>query len=257
MTTEAWRAGGGLLALVLALLVVSCFPPAGGGEPRIDADGDGFVEGEDCDDSDPFVHPEAIEHCGDGVDEDCSGVIDDGFLDADGDGAVSELCVDGDDCDDEQPYVVSPGEEIPYDGIDQDCDGSDLVDVDGDGHDAAVAGGGDCDDEDVQTHPGAEEGCSDGVDRDCDGWIDDYDEDCCALDCACEDEVWVAGLSCGSGEQSCSVNYDSAGRPYQVSCTYANGPDYSCHLDYSTYGNLASIWCTTDYAEGGSCHADC
>ena len=56
----------------------------------VDADGDGFgdpttarlgcvASGEvaddtDCDDTDPDVHPEATESCGDGVDQDCDGV---------------------------------------------------------------------------------------------------------------------------------------------------------------------------------------
>jgi len=68
-----------------------------------------------------------------------------------------------------------PLDEIPYDGIDQDCDGADLTDVDGDGFDAAEAGGSDCDDEDATVNPGATEVCT-GVDDDCDGQIDDDDD---------------------------------------------------------------------------------
>lgn len=56
--------------------------PAGGtgGAPcdTSDADGDGWSECDgDCDDAVAFVHPEAIEICGDGVDEDCDGKGDD------------------------------------------------------------------------------------------------------------------------------------------------------------------------------------
>ncbi len=45
-----------------------------------DADGDGALgaqcAGEDCDDGDPAVHPDARELCGDGLDNDCDGATD-------------------------------------------------------------------------------------------------------------------------------------------------------------------------------------
>ena len=36
-----------------------------------DADGDGWHAGDDCDDADDAVHPDAAEVCGNGVDDDC------------------------------------------------------------------------------------------------------------------------------------------------------------------------------------------
>ena len=90
-------------------------------------------------------------------------------------------------------------EEIPYDGIDQDCDGTDLTDVDGDGHDARVVGGDDCDDEDETVFPGREDVCRNLVDDDCDGRTDDG----CALDDAGPPDPggysWVCGPPASPG----------------------------------------------------------
>jgi hypothetical protein len=105
--------------------------------PDVDADGfgdpngtpitacgptDGYVlDASDCDDQRWFVFPESGEIC-DGLDDDCNGLIDDGFdrawyADADGDGygdpaVVADACDapegyvrDGTDCDDTDPDV--------------------------------------------------------------------------------------------------------------------------------------------------------
>lgn len=41
-----------------------------------DADGDGWLSDEDCDDDDPEVYPDAPETAGDGVDSNCDGEDD-------------------------------------------------------------------------------------------------------------------------------------------------------------------------------------
>jgi len=45
-----------------------------------DADGDGWIASVDCDDTDPDVHPDAFDWCGDWIDNDCSGTADDATL---------------------------------------------------------------------------------------------------------------------------------------------------------------------------------
>ena len=117
-----------------------------------DSDGDGWVACGDCDDSDAGSYPDAVELCGDGVDQDCDG--GDLIVDADGDGYLDNAC-GGADCDDTDPGL-NPG-------VDDDGDGSSICE--------------DCDDDDPDLYPGNLEECGDGVDQDCSGADDSGDED--------------------------------------------------------------------------------
>lgn len=96
-------------------------PLTGTTDPDSDADGHAALDagGDDCDDGDPAVNPEAPEVCYDGVDADCDGLTDDS--DCDGDGAPVDV-----DCDDTDPTVAPTLPEAGPDGRDDDCDG--LVD---------------------------------------------------------------------------------------------------------------------------------
>ena len=179
--------------------IVACDAPTGASE-----------FGDDCDDTDPLVGPEADERCN-GLDDNCNELVDedvetlewyadvdeDNFGDEDAvtlgceapDGSVAEAG----DCDDTDA-TVHPGAVETCDGRDEDCDeviDNDVspidwyADADGDGYgdgstavndcarpDGYVDAAGDCDDADDATYPGAEEAC-DGVDNDCDGDVDD------------------------------------------------------------------------------------
>ena len=120
-----------------SLFVVQCTPPSGW-----------INTGGDCDDTDPAVNPAAVEYC-DGIDNDCTGVIDDNALDA----STWYADLDGDSYGDAgNPYT---GCEQPVDHVNDSTD---------------------CDDSDDQVNPAATEIC-DGVDNDCDGLIDDADPD--------------------------------------------------------------------------------
>ena len=107
-----------------------------------DNDGDNFDESSnDCDDSNPDIHPYALEIC-DGIDNNCDGLIDDSRasgartwyadLDRDGygdDGLTTVACEQPEgyapnkwDCNESNEFV-NPGAEELCDGIDNDCDG--------------------------------------------------------------------------------------------------------------------------------------
>ena len=129
-----------------------------------DADGDGFgdpdsmseactaesgfvSDASDCDDTNGDVNPDADELCN-GIDDDCSGDVDDDpvdlgswYVDDDGDGFGSDETVEA--CD--QPSGSSTDD-------------------------------GDCDDGDAAVNPDAEELCNE-LDDDCDGYVDDDDPD--------------------------------------------------------------------------------
>lgn len=203
-----------LLPLALPLALIACGDPGAPGRDtgpvEVDADGDGWPQGEDCDDADPAVHPGAEELCNQ-QDDDCDARADEGlptaawYPDLDGDGfgeAAGQLvtCMEmegwvtqGTDCDDLDPTVHPDAAEL-CDGLDQDCDeeiDEDLplydwwLDLDGDGFGdpagqveacAAPAGfvdnGDDCDDDDPSAWPGALEDWTDETDSDCDGEVE-------------------------------------------------------------------------------------
>ena len=175
---------------------------------EIDADGDGYLETDDCDDQDSAVFPGAIEVC-DAIDNNCDGEIDEGvsssfFLDIDEDGFGNsaeevEACEapegyvpNGNDCDDENSNAY-PGNTEICDGLDNNC--NEAVDEEvgtqyyfdgdedgfGDSEEGVFAcepssgfveNASDCDDENNTIYPDAEESC-DGLDNDCDGEVDE------------------------------------------------------------------------------------
>ena len=98
---------------------------------------------DDCNDADATIHPSGIEYC-DSIDNDCSGLADDGVVyvdwygDGDGDGFGDAADV-ANDCAAPKGYVMD---------------------------------GTDCDDDVDTVYPGAPDACSNKTDDDCDGQID-------------------------------------------------------------------------------------
>lgn len=188
----------------------------------LDADGDGFTNGDELGD------PEGTWAPGQPIDCRCATFPADASaspaIDGDGDGvccrggrdADRDAVCDGEgtpDCDDTRADV-SPdlAEMCDHADLDQDCDGllaiddedcADLHDRDGDG---ICPGGGvdldgdgtcigeheldpiDCDDDDASVHPRMAEDCDNGIDDDCDGLVDREDPSCgCVSDAECDD----------------------------------------------------------------------
>ena len=151
----------------------------------IDEDEDTWCQVADCDDLSPDINPDAVEVCGDGVDNNCDGAIDEGCgecTDFDGDG----VCVP-EDCDDTRLTVYPGAPEDCGDGLDNNCDGA--IDEgcpagcpDGDADQDGVCLDADCNDVNPAVYPGAPEACGDALDNDCDGDTDEGCEDCIDAD---------------------------------------------------------------------------
>ena len=133
------------IALVLFTLLgcpTTTKPVDTGEPPAQDADGDGFLGDEDCNDEDASINPNASEVC-DGQDNDCDGQMDEGVA---------------------STY---------YRDADEDGYGSDTDTVQGcEKPDGYILVGGDCDDSDGDVNYTATEKC-DGKDNNCDGTVDE------------------------------------------------------------------------------------
>ncbi len=143
-----------------------------------DSDGDGHdaydpldcPTGDDCDDSDPEVHPGIAEVCDNQVDDDCNGLTDTDDPEC--------QCIDGDS----DGYGDPASNACTYLQFD-------------------------CDDSNGDVHPGAQEICDNGIDDNCDGRTDDADPQCGSAGWAVAAPAEAAVEVSGSYEGSTLFNF--------------------------------------------------
>jgi len=156
--------------------------------------------GGDCDDQNVVVHPDAVEQCPNGIDEDC-----DGATDEEGCQGCTQYYLDVDD-----------------DGFGLD---GDTLCLSGPTGDYKADNGDDCNDSDGEVYPGADEACN-GYDDDCDGATDekdslgcveyflDYDGDSFGVTgntkCLCEPSGKYTALTGGDCRDTDSAAYPDA-----------------------------------------------
>jgi hypothetical protein len=201
--------------------------------PACDMDGDGFCpgptvmgqEGGDCNDAAPKVSPALPEICGNMIDDDCDGQIDEGCTTCanDPECPVQQKCVAGlcvlcpAACDPATcRFGATPG--MPNTGVAGQCatqgNGCSVCvptcDTDGDGFCPGNPGngqdGGDCNDNDRNRNPSATEVCGNGVDDNCNGH---EDEGCrvCQQDAECPSGLEAClGNLCQVCDGSCDAN---------------------------------------------------
>ncbi len=134
-----------------------------------DDDNDGDPDATDCDDFNAAIHNGAAEVCN-GIDDNCDGMVDEGFTNTDGDGMAD--CLDPDDDNDgvldgnDNCPLVSNFDQANNDGdsMGDACDPDDDNDGDPDATD--------CEDFNAAIYTGAAEVCN-GIDDDCDATVDE------------------------------------------------------------------------------------
>lgn len=165
----------GLILLFLIIAAVAVLVMA---IPETDEDGDGYCPfagtdcpaALDCNDNNPDVSPVAEEMPGDGLDNDCNGIVDDACMDADNDGYSTTASAGGADC----------------------------------GGEASI----DCDDANIYINPGVAEVCDDGIDNNCNGKTDAEDGACVESSCTLHEDLsfWI---NCDADEITSANEGDS------------------------------------------------
>ncbi len=187
-----------------------------------DIDGDGVINGQDCEPFDPVVFPGALELC-DGKDNNCDGLVDQGFSDCDDDTLAD--CVDPDDDNDGvdnandncRCYFNDLQQDNDFDGMGDPCDPDDDNDgINDDGDLSGFVGDHPCQTDETQlcddncpriSNPTQADLDRDGLGNACDP-DDDEDgiidiEDNCPTVANAGQEACAAELPCPGGPSTC------------------------------------------------------
>jgi hypothetical protein len=221
-----------------------------------DQDGDHYNAGDDCDDTNPLIHPWALEVC-DGVDNDCDGLVDEGNPNATSGATVSGLaCTDSNrgECG-THPGICVCSRTTPS-GVrasdraacpDENLDATSSPRCFGAGQPRAETIAATC------TGPNQTDCTCNGLDDDCDGVADDAPGEVpCPAGTACSGAggAWKCGCGPASGCDGCCTAQAYLDRCTQVAelsvaeCGIAGAPCTGCDD-----GNA----CTTDSCDG-ACH---
>lgn len=204
------------------------------GEPKpdseLDADGDGILATEDCDDADASVGGPSTWYTdgdSDGFGVDASEVVS---------CITTGVVAEGGDCDDGDAATYPGATESCEEELDRNCDGSlAFEDNDRDGFAACLQ----CDDSDGDINPDASERCN-GADDDCDGqtdeeatdaptWYPDADEDSFGSDtgamqsCTAPAGYATQGGDCDDARANVSPDAtETCSTPYDDNCNDNN-----------------------------------
>lgn len=156
-----------------------------------DTDADGFDVLLDCNDNDPNSNPDAVEACGDDLDNNCDGRVDENCRPVDCQvsawssySACSTTCGGGTQTRTRTITVQSEngGASCPATTDSRQCNTQPCAtDQDLDGFDSTV----DCNDLDLRINPNATEVCGDGIDNNCDAQVDEN----CGPQCAPHENI--------------------------------------------------------------------
>lgn len=210
-------------------------PPNSGMQVDLqDNDGDGYDESQDCDDTRPATNPAAVEICGDLIDNNCDGGIDENC----GPSVNNFIPLPQDDMG--QPSPMDMGILVPPD-MDTTTN---PVDADNDGH----ASPQDCDDNNAQVFPGAAEVCGDNIDNNCAGGVD---EGCQQMNSGDVGASCSSGMTCDGG--ACITAWPEGYCTAQCSASIPCPGGSTCYQLNSTQG--AVLVCLDDCASNNDCRA--